>query len=100
MTDNSEIKLIIMLLTDTYVTGVMADGEVGGLATGLRGLGLQERSRLAQVVVVQLFDEGGVSGFREHRLFLKDGEDTHGLKADHYGEATPQWCQHGSWIVT
>lgn len=70
------------LVSDTYVTGVMANGEVSGLATGLGGLGLQERSRLAHVVVVQLLNEGLIGGFREHRLFLKDGEDTHGLKSD------------------
>lgn len=40
------------MLVDTYVTGVMADGEVSGLATRLGGLRLQVRSRLAQVVVV------------------------------------------------
>lgn len=57
----------------------MANGEVGSLATGLGGLGLQVRGRLAQVVVVQLLNEGQIGGFREHRLFLKDGEDTHGL---------------------
>lgn len=69
-------------ISDTYVTGIMPDGEVSGLATGFGGLGLQVRSRLAQMVVVQLFNEGRVSGFREHRLFLKDGEDTHRLKSD------------------
>lgn len=60
----------------------MADGEVSGLATRLGGLRLQVRSRLAQVVVVQLLNEGKIGGFREHRLFLKDGEDTHGLETD------------------
>lgn len=60
----------------------MADGEVGGLATRLGGLRLQVRSRLAQVVVVQLLNEGHIGGFGEHRLFLKDGEDTHGLQTD------------------
>lgn len=60
----------------------MADGEVSGLATRLGWLRLQERSRLAQVVVVQLLNEGLVGGFREHRLLLKDGEDTHGLETD------------------
>lgn len=64
---------------DTYVTGVVTNGEVSSLATGLGGLGLQVRSRLAQVVVVQLLNEGLIGGFGEHRLFLKDGEDTHGL---------------------
>lgn len=43
---------------NTYVTGVVTNSEVGGLATGLGGFGLQVRSRLAQVVVVQLLNEG------------------------------------------
>jgi hypothetical protein len=60
----------------------MANSEVSSLAARLGGFGLQVRSRLAQVVVVQLFNEGQIGGFREHRLFLKDGEDTHRLKTD------------------
>lgn len=74
----------IIVNIDTYVTGVVTNGEVSGLATGLGGLRLQVRSRLAQVVVVQLLNEGQVGGFGEHRLFLKDGEDTHGLKSDRW----------------
>lgn len=57
----------------------MADGEVSLRLAGLGGLGLDEASRFTQVVVVQLVREGLVSGFREHRLFLEDGHDTHGL---------------------
>lgn len=57
----------------------MADGEVSLLLTGLRGLGLDEARRFAQMVVVQLVAEGLISGFREHRLFLEDGHNTHGL---------------------
>ena len=57
----------------------MADGEVSFLLAGLGGLGLDEAGRFAQVVVVQFVGEGLVSGFREHRLFLEDGHDTHGL---------------------
>ena len=58
----------------------MANGEVSLLAAGLGGLGLDEASRFAQVVVVQLVGEGLVGGFGEHRLFLQDGQDTHGLR--------------------
>lgn len=36
---------------------------------------------LAQVVVVQFLQEGLVAGLGEHALFLKDGQDTHGLEA-------------------
>jgi len=57
----------------------MADGEVSLLLTGLRGLGLNEAVGLAQMVVVQFVGEGLVGGFGEHRLFLEDGHDTHGL---------------------
>jgi hypothetical protein len=32
------------------------------------------------MVVVQLLSKGLISGFWKHRLFLKDGQDTHGLK--------------------
>lgn len=63
----------------TYSSGVVANGEVSLLATGLGGFGLDEASRFAQVVVVQLVGEGLVGGFGEHRLFLQDGQDTHGL---------------------
>lgn len=73
--DDDEVVCVL----DTYVTGIMSNGEVSGLATGLGGLRLQVRGRLAQVVVVQLLNEGLIGGFGEHRLFLKDGEDTHGL---------------------
>jgi len=57
----------------------MADGEVGRLLTRLRRLGLQVIGTLAEVVVVQFLLKGLVGGLREHRLLLKDGQDTHGL---------------------
>ena len=63
----------------SYSSGVMGNSEVSFLLTGLGGLGLDEAVGLAQVVVVQLVGEGLVSGLGEHRLFLKDGQDTHGL---------------------
>lgn len=53
---------------------------MGGLLTGLWWFGLLEVGRFAQVVGVQLFDEGVVGGFGEHRFFFKDGQDTHGLE--------------------
>lgn len=64
----------------TYTAGVVTNGEVGSLLAGLWWLGLLEVGRLAQVVVHQLLLKGLVSGLGEHRLFLKDGEDTHGLQ--------------------
>lgn len=52
---------------------------MGLLAAGLGRLRLHEAVGLAQVVLVQLVGEGLVSSLGEHRLFLKDGQDTHGL---------------------
>lgn len=37
---------------------------------------------LAQMVVVELLQEGLVTSLREHALFLKDGQDTHGLQVN------------------
>jgi hypothetical protein len=64
---------------NTYSSGVVGNSKVGFLAAGLGGLGLDEGGRFAQVVVVQLLSKGLISGFGKHRLFLKDGQDTHGL---------------------
>ena len=64
----------------TYSSGVVGNSEVSFLAAGLGGLWLDERGRFAQMVVVQLLSKGLISGFWKHRLFLKDGQDTHGLK--------------------
>jgi len=58
----------------------MADGEVSRLLTRLRRLGLQIVGTLAEMVVVQFLLKGLIGGLREHRLFLKDGQDTHGLR--------------------
>lgn len=66
----------------TYVASIMANGEVGRLLTGLGRLGLQVVGTLAEMVIVQLLLEGLVGGFREHRLFLKDGQDTHRLRRE------------------
>lgn len=60
----------------------MADGKVGCLLTRLGRLGLQIVGTLAEMVVVQFLLEGLVGGLREHRLFLKDGQDTHGLHGE------------------
>ena len=64
----------------TYSSGVVGNSEVSFLAAGLGGLWLDERGRFAQMVVVQLLSKGLISGFWKHRLFLEDGQDTHGLK--------------------
>lgn len=93
LVDNSVVEGILVLLQPSgdvvrHASGIMAQSEVGGLATGLRGSGLAERRRLAQMVVVQLLGEGGISGLGEHRLFLQDGQDTHGLSE---AEEMCQW---------
>ena len=67
----------------TYSAGVMADGEVSLNLTRFGRLGLLEVGRLAQVVVPQLLLKGLVSSLGEHRLLLKDGQDTHGLETQH-----------------
>ena len=41
---------------------------------------LAEVTRLAHVVLKQLSQEGFVTGFGEHALFLKNGQNTQGLK--------------------
>lgn len=58
----------------------MADGEVSSLLARFRWLRFQVVGTLAEMVVVQLLLERLVGGLREHRLFLKDGEDTHRLR--------------------
>ena len=62
-----------------YSSGVVDDGEVSLNLARLGGLGLDEAVGLAQVLSLQLVLKGLVSGLGEHRLFLKDGQDTHGL---------------------
>lgn len=69
----------VFLERTTYSSGVVGNSKVGFLAAGLGGLGLDEAGRFAQVVVVQLLGKGLIGGFGEHRLFLEDGQDTHGL---------------------
>jgi len=57
----------------------MADGEVGRLLARLGRLRLQIVRTFAEMVVVQFLLEGLIGGLGEHRLFLKNGEDTHRL---------------------
>lgn len=57
----------------------MADSEVGRLLARLGRLWLQIVGTLAEMVVVQFLLEGLIGGLGEHRLFLKNGEDTHRL---------------------
>uniref|UniRef100_A0A2M4DMR2 Uncharacterized protein n=1 Tax=Anopheles darlingi TaxID=43151 RepID=A0A2M4DMR2_ANODA len=82
--DDSVVQRILVLLKPSgdvvrHTTGVVTDGEVTGLATWLRRARLLERSRLAQMVGHQLLSKGLIGGLREHRLFLKNRQDTHGL---------------------
>lgn len=57
----------------------MADGEVSCLLARFGWFRLQIVGTLAEMVVVQFLLEGLVGGLGEHRLFLKNGEDTHRL---------------------
>jgi len=87
LVDNGVVQGILVLLQPTgdvvgHTTGIMANGEVGSLLTGLWRLGLLEWSRLAQMGVGQLLREGLIGGLGEHRLFLQDGQDTHGLESE------------------
>lgn len=58
----------------------MADGEVSRLLTRFGRLRFQKVGTLAEMVVVQFLLEGLIGGLGEHRLFLKNGEDTHRLR--------------------
>lgn len=85
--DDGIVKGILVLLQPSSDvvrdnTGVVTDGEVSSLATWLWYSGLAEWSRLAQMVVHQLLSKGLIGSLREHRLFLKNRQDTHGLDCD------------------
>jgi hypothetical protein len=67
-----------LIETYSYSSGIVDAGKVSLLLSRLWGLGLNVAGRLIEQVSVQLVDEGLVSGFGEHRLFLEDGEDSHG----------------------
>ncbi|OAD59362.1 hypothetical protein WN48_09193 [Eufriesea mexicana] len=88
--DNSVVQRVLVLFQPSrdvvcengqiaYVSGIMADSEVSSLLARFRWLGLQIVRALAKVIVVQFFLESLISGFREHRFFFKDGQDTHRL---------------------
>ena len=86
--DDSVVQGVLVLLEPSRQivgdsSGVVDDGEVGLNLTGLGGLGLDEAVGLAQVLALELVFKGLVSGFGEHRLFLQDGQDTHGLILEH-----------------
>lgn len=68
----------------------MANGKVSRLLARFRRLRLQEVRTLAEMVVVQLLLKGLVGGLGEHRLFLKNGEDTHRLYAKKENRKTRQ----------
>lgn len=83
--DDTVIQGILVLLqppADVVVhdTGIVSQTEMRGLAARLRGLGLEEGRRLAQVIGVEFVLKRLVRRFGEHRLFFQDGEDTHGLE--------------------
>lgn len=57
----------------------MANREVGCLLAWFGWFWFQKVGTLAEMVIVQLLLKGLICGFGEHRLFLKDGENTHRL---------------------
>lgn len=82
--DDAIVERIFVLLEPAgdvvrHVSGVMAEREVSLLLTGLRRLRLQERRRLAEMVLVQLVGERLIGRLGEHRLFFQDGQDTQRL---------------------
>jgi len=77
-------RILVLLKPASQVVGhsasVVNNGKVVVRLAGLWRLGLDEATRLSEMVVVQLLLEGLVSSLGEHGLFLKDGEETHFLK--------------------
>ncbi|KAI1232286.1 hypothetical protein IHE44_0006734 [Lamprotornis superbus] len=61
-----------------HCASVVHQGEVG-LSLAFARLGLLEVVGLAQVLVIELVLERGVSCLGEHALLFQDGEDAHGL---------------------
>lgn len=75
---------------DTYNTSIMADGEVGSSLTWLWWFWFLEVGWFTQVVVHQLFFKGLVGSLGEHRLFLKDWQDTQRLYRENELENVPR----------
>merc|ERR1719312_201954 len=81
--DNGVIEGILVLLQPSSQVvrdsgGIMDNTKVSIGVTQL-GIGLAEVGLLAKQVVKKLLSEGLISGFGEERLFLKDGQQAHGL---------------------
>lgn len=66
-------------VTNTHHTGVMGESEVSLLATGFGRGRFPEVGRFTQMVGGQLVLERLVRGFREHRFFFENRQDTHRL---------------------
>merc|ERR1719454_1634066 len=80
--NNGVVEGILVLLKPSSQVvgdggGVVDDGKVR-VGVGA-GVGLGELGPLAQKVGHELLREGGIGGFWEERLLLKDGEEGHGL---------------------
>jgi len=73
--DDGVVQGILVLFQPTgdvvwYVTGIMANGEMGGLLTWFWLLWFGEVWRFPQVVAVQFFLKSLFGGFRARRFFL------------------------------
>lgn len=84
LVDDTVVQGILVLLqpgSDVVgdSAGVVHNGKVGAATSLLVRLGSLEVGVLAQMVSLQLLLKGLVGGLGEHRLFLEDGQDTHGL---------------------
>ena len=67
-------------MNSTHGAGVVMKLEVSLDLAGLLGLaGFAVGLGFTQVSGVEFVDEGLVGGLGEHALFLKDGQQTHGL---------------------
>ena len=63
----------------THSASVVVELKVSLILGSLVWLGLAKGWRLAQMVLIQLGQEGLVTGLGKHALFFKDGQDAHGL---------------------
>jgi len=84
LVNHSVVQRVLVLLKPAsevvrHGACIMTNGEVGSHLTRFGWLWFLEVGRLAQMIVHQLLLKGLISSLGEHRLFLKDGQDTHRL---------------------
>merc|ERR1719188_536278 len=81
--NNGVIERILVLLQPSGQvvrdSGSVVNNTKVSIGVTQLGIGLAEVGLLAKQVVKKLLSEGLISGFGEERLFLKDGQQAHGL---------------------